>query len=98
MNSRHYPTTEFSLQELQKESRMGSIGTETQREIRMIDLSDFEQRKYEIADQLWSAAIEIGFFRCITMEFQAEISIMPLKWPSNFCLTARYQSTVSLNS
>jgi len=42
---------------------MGSIGTETQREIRMIDLSDFEQRKYEIADQLWSAAIEIGFFQ-----------------------------------
>ncbi|MDQ9832419.1 isopenicillin N synthase family dioxygenase [Acinetobacter soli] len=63
MNSRHYPTAEFSLQELQKESRMGSIGTETQREIRMIDLSDFEQRKYEIADQLWSAAIEIGFFQ-----------------------------------
>lgn len=55
--------SEFSLQELQKESVMGVMGTETQREVRVIDLSDFEQRKYEIAEQLWNAAVEIGFFQ-----------------------------------
>ncbi|MCU4569338.1 isopenicillin N synthase family dioxygenase [Acinetobacter ursingii] len=55
--------TEFSLEELKKESVMGVMGTETQREVRIIDLSDFENRKYEIADQLWNAAVEIGFFQ-----------------------------------
>ncbi|MPW45188.1 isopenicillin N synthase family oxygenase [Acinetobacter guerrae] len=55
--------TEFSLEELKKESVMGVMGTETQREVRIIDLSDFEDRKYEIADQLWDAAVEIGFFQ-----------------------------------
>ncbi|MBJ9985699.1 isopenicillin N synthase family oxygenase [Acinetobacter sp. S40] len=55
--------TEFSLEELKKESVMGVMGTETQREVRIIDLSDFEHRKYQIADQLWDAAVEIGFFQ-----------------------------------
>ncbi|MDA0696175.1 MAG: isopenicillin N synthase family oxygenase [Proteobacteria bacterium] len=54
----------YSLEELQKESRMGALGQETfEREVRVIDLSDFEQRKYDIADQLWSAATDIGFFQ-----------------------------------
>ena len=39
------------LVELHKEARMGALGTETQaREIRRIDLSDFENRRDEIAD------------------------------------------------
>ena len=41
-------STEFSLEELKKESVMGVMGTETQREGRIIDLSDFENRKYDI--------------------------------------------------
>lgn len=54
----------YSLEELQKESRMGALGQETfEREVRVIDLSDFEQRKDDIADQLWSAATDIGFFQ-----------------------------------
>lgn len=54
----------YSLEELQKESRMGALGQETfEREVRVIDLSDFEQRKYDIADHLWSAATDIGFFQ-----------------------------------
>lgn len=53
----------YTLDELKKESNMGSIGNETEREIRIIDLSDFETRKYEIAEQLWQAAVEIGFFQ-----------------------------------
>ncbi|WP_130802241.1 isopenicillin N synthase family dioxygenase [Acinetobacter ihumii] len=63
MNSLNTSNTEFSLEELKKESVMGVMGTETQREVRIIDLSDFEQRKHEIADQLWDAAVEIGFFQ-----------------------------------
>ncbi|PPZ93056.1 2OG-Fe(II) oxygenase, partial [Acinetobacter ursingii] len=55
--------TEFSLEELKKESVMGVMGTETQREVRIIDLSDFENRKYEIADKTWNEAVEIGFFQ-----------------------------------
>lgn len=54
---------QYSLDELKKESGMGALGQEAERDVRVIDLSNFEQRKYEIADQLWDAAIEIGFFQ-----------------------------------
>ena len=54
---------DFALDELRKESNMGSEGTTIQREIRRIDLSNFAQRKEEITEQLWSAATEIGFFQ-----------------------------------
>jgi isopenicillin N synthase-like dioxygenase len=56
--------TTLPLHELARESRMGAHGTETDaREIRRIDLSDFDQRKSEIADQLWQAGVDIGFFQ-----------------------------------
>ena len=56
--------TTYALQELEKEAGMGAMGEETfAREVRCIDLSDFENRKSEIADELWSAAVEIGFFQ-----------------------------------
>ena len=54
----------YDMAELQKESRMGAIGSETTtRVIRRIDSSDFENRKAEIADQLWDAAVDVGFFQ-----------------------------------
>ncbi|WP_314153490.1 2-oxoglutarate and iron-dependent oxygenase domain-containing protein, partial [Rouxiella badensis] len=54
----------YALKELEKEAQMGAMGEETfTREVRCIDLSDFEKRKSEIADQLWQAAVEIGFFQ-----------------------------------
>ena len=56
--------TTLSPHELARESRMGAHGTETDaREIRRIDLSDFDQRKSVIADQLWQAGVDIGFFQ-----------------------------------
>ena len=59
-------TATYDLTELQKETRMGAMGSETSnREIRRIDLSDFEQRKAEIADQLWDAAVDVGFFQIV---------------------------------
>jgi len=58
------PQNDYSLAELHKESRMGALGSETsKREIRRIDLRDFAARKAEIADQLWDAAIDVGFFQ-----------------------------------
>ncbi len=55
-----------ALDELNKEARMGAMGTETTaREIRRIDLSDFDRRKPEIAEALWSASTDIGFFQVV---------------------------------
>lgn len=53
----------YALDELDKESVMGAYGCETEREVRIVDLSDFANRKYQIAEQLWAAAIENGFFQ-----------------------------------
>ncbi|WP_050464144.1 isopenicillin N synthase family dioxygenase [Herbaspirillum autotrophicum] len=54
----------YQLNELNKETRMGSMGSETHaREIRRIDLSNYDERKNQIADELWSAAIDVGFFQ-----------------------------------
>lgn len=53
----------YSLAELNKETTIGGEGTTIEREIPLIDLSDFDNRKQEIADQLWKASVEIGFFQ-----------------------------------
>lgn len=56
----------YPLTELDREARMGGIGTETTtREIRRIDLSNFDSRREEITEQLWSAATDIGFFQVV---------------------------------
>ncbi|MFI1249529.1 2-oxoglutarate and iron-dependent oxygenase domain-containing protein [Streptomyces anulatus] len=50
--------------ELAREREMGARdGGTAEREIRVIDLGDFDDRRSEIADQLWEAATEIGFFQ-----------------------------------
>lgn len=56
----------YDMTELNRETRMGGLGTETtDREVRRIDLSDFENRSSEIAEELWSAATDIGFFQIV---------------------------------
>ena len=63
----------YDLTELQKETRMGAMGTlDTAREIRRIDLSNFEARKAEIADQLWDAAVDVGFFQLVNHGIRPE--------------------------
>ncbi|MFI9780794.1 2-oxoglutarate and iron-dependent oxygenase domain-containing protein [Streptomyces sp. NPDC051956] len=58
--------TAYDMAELAKEARMGGAGTETSaREIRRIDLSDFDARKAEITEGLWVAATDIGFFQLV---------------------------------
>ncbi|WP_299538326.1 isopenicillin N synthase family oxygenase [uncultured Streptomyces sp.] len=60
----HSPADGPGLAELDRESRMGGAGTEVSgREIRRIDLSDFDRRRSEITGELWDAATEIGFFQ-----------------------------------
>ena len=53
------------LGELEKESRMGGAmdGETSTREVRRIDISNFDERKEEIAEQLWAASVDIGFFQ-----------------------------------
>ncbi len=54
----------YSLTELNLEKNLGSRGTENdQRAIPIIDLSRFNERKPEITEQLWHAAVEVGFFQ-----------------------------------
>lgn len=58
--------TTYTLAELDRETRMGGAGTETSdREIRRIDLSDFDNRKAGITGELWAAATDIGFFQLV---------------------------------
>jgi isopenicillin N synthase-like dioxygenase len=53
-----------SLTEIAKEARLGNAGHETSaRDVPVIDLSDFDQRRAEITEQLWRAAVDVGFFQ-----------------------------------
>ncbi|MFN3546297.1 MAG: isopenicillin N synthase family dioxygenase [Mesorhizobium sp.] len=56
---------DYGLVELNKEATFGGMGREKARDVPQIDLSDFENRKAEIADQLWQASTEIGFFQLV---------------------------------
>ncbi len=56
-------TQSYALEELQRETTFGGAGSETKRDVPVIDLSNFEERREQIADELWHAATEIGFFQ-----------------------------------
>ncbi|WP_138464955.1 isopenicillin N synthase family oxygenase [Poseidonocella sp. HB161398] len=51
------------MQELHREARIGGTGSEKARDVALIDLSDFEARKPEIAAALWQAATGLGLFQ-----------------------------------
>ena len=53
------------MEELRREATLGNVGIEVEREIPLIDLTDFDRRRVEIADQLWMAASEFGFFQIV---------------------------------
>ena len=53
------------MTELQRERAMGALGTESAREVRRISLAAMPDRRAEIADELWSAATDIGFFQVV---------------------------------
>lgn len=55
----------YGLAELNQEKTFGGIGGTKARDVPRIDLRNFEARKAEIADQLWRASTEIGFFQLV---------------------------------
>ena len=55
----------YDLVELNQEQTLGGVGTTKARDVPRIDMRGFEARKAEIADQLWQASTEIGFFQLI---------------------------------
>lgn len=55
----------LDMTELQREREMGALGTESHREVRRISLADLETRRDAVADELWSAATDIGFFQVV---------------------------------
>jgi isopenicillin N synthase-like dioxygenase len=62
------------LAELRKERALGGLGATKARDVPRIDLSDFDARKAEIADQLWLASTDIGFFQLVNHSIpQAQI-------------------------
>lgn len=57
-------TQAYSLEELNREAKIGGVGEEfANREVRVIDMHDFDNRREEITEQLWAAATQIGFFQ-----------------------------------
>jgi isopenicillin N synthase-like dioxygenase len=62
----------YGLAELKKELTFGGIGATKARDIPRIDISDFDKRKAEIAEQLWTASTEIGFFQLINHSIPQE--------------------------
>ena len=67
-------TMDYGLDELKKEASIGGMGSTVDRKVPRIDLSDFDRRKPEIADQLWSASVDTGFFQLVNHSIpQAQI-------------------------
>ena len=55
--------TTYAMEELNRETRFGGAGTTKDRHVPVVDLADFDARRAEIADELWAAATDIGFFQ-----------------------------------
>jgi len=55
----------YGLAELNKEQGIGGVGGIKMRDVPRIDMSNFESRKADIANQLWKASTEIGFFQLV---------------------------------
>jgi len=54
------------MTEVQREVHMGIRGAESSGvAIPLIDLTDFAERRDEIGEQIWQAAVEVGFFQLI---------------------------------
>lgn len=58
-------TPDYPMEELKREATIGSMGTTSVRSIPVIDFSDYENRRAQIADDLWNAATQDGFFQVI---------------------------------
>lgn len=65
--------TSYQLEELQRETTFGGAGEEANdREIPVIDMSDFESRRETICEELWQAATQVGFFQLKNHDITAQ--------------------------
>lgn len=65
--------TSHTLSELDFETTIGGQGElDESLVIPLIDMSDFEHRKDVIADELWQAAVEVGFFQLVNHAIPVE--------------------------
>ena len=56
-------TDRYDTEELNRESRIGGLGSEGAHAVALIDLSDYDTRKADIAEDLWQAATTLGLFQ-----------------------------------
>jgi isopenicillin N synthase-like dioxygenase len=56
-------TGPYGFSELNRETRLGGLGQTGRHGVALIDLSDFDARKPEIAEDLWQAATGLGLFQ-----------------------------------
>jgi isopenicillin N synthase-like dioxygenase len=56
-------TGDYIYDELNREARIGGMGQAGRHSVALIDLSNYETRKAEIADMLWEAATTLGLFQ-----------------------------------
>jgi isopenicillin N synthase-like dioxygenase len=55
----------YGLAELNKEATFRGMGATKARQVRRIDMGHFDARKAEIAEQIWQASTEVGFFQLV---------------------------------
>lgn len=77
-------TPEFSLKELQLETTFGGMGREVDKSIPVIDLSNRDERREEITEQLWKAATEVGFFQLTNHGLDIEFIEQAFKLTESF--------------
>jgi len=78
-------TSAKPLVELARESRIGAVRSSTVAvQVPHIDIGDFAARREAIADALWDAAVEVGFFQVVNH------GIDPAQMREAFAMTERF--------
>ncbi|HZU63754.1 MAG TPA: 2-oxoglutarate and iron-dependent oxygenase domain-containing protein, partial [Novosphingobium sp.] len=57
--------TPYDMAELRREALLGGAGETVERPLPQIDMRDFAARKADIAEEIWAASADIGFFQLV---------------------------------
>ena len=77
-------TEQPTLPELKKEASIGGAGALRERAIPQIDLSSFETRREQLADELWEAAADTGFFQLVNHGIPQTLLDEAFSWSERF--------------